>query len=82
MTTRFKVTEDMYQQLLNNPGQDLRINVIPQAGNHPKGYYLIPYDVAIAFIEGKRGTPNWDNHANFHQDSVPVPLRPYFTPVP
>jgi hypothetical protein len=42
---------------------------------------MITNNVAIDFIKSKQETHNWDNNQNFYQDSIPVPLRKYFTPV-
>ncbi len=77
-STRFYVTESDYQKLLLHPGESLRIDVSPNKGNHPRGYYLIPNNFAIDFIKEKRGTPNWDKHKNFKQDSIPSGLERFF----
>ena len=42
---------------------------------------MITNNVAIDFIKSRQETHNWDNNQNFYQDSIPVPLRKYFTPV-
>ncbi len=77
-STRFYVTESDYLELLSNSRDSLEIIVNPSMGNHPKGKYLIPNDIAIDFIKRKRGTPNWDKHQNFKQDSIPSELIKYF----
>lgn len=76
--TRFRVTQKMYNLLINNHNLGLRINVTPNNGNHPNGYYELPNNVAIEFIEEKQRYPNWEMHGNFHQDGIPVDLRDYF----
>ena len=53
-------------------------------GNHPNGYYLIPNEIIVTFIEGKKvknGEPtyNWQQHNNFKQDGIPKALKEYFT---
>lgn len=76
--TRFFVNQEIYNELVRKSEYGLKINVIPKKGNHPKGYYLIPNNVAVMFIEAKQGVYNWDNNSNFHQDSIPSLLRDYF----
>ena len=76
--TRFFIDENLYQELFKNPNLDFYLNVKPQKGNHPRGYYHIPNSVIISFIQSKRGARNWDLNSNFHQDSIPKDLRNYF----
>ena len=80
--TRFFINQQMYNDLIRKPEYVLRINVNPKSGNHPRGFYLMNNNVAIEFIKSKQGTPNWDIHQNFHQDTIPVALKEYFTPLP
>lgn len=76
--SRFRVTQAMYDILINNHDLGLRIIVTPKKGNHPNGYYELPNDVAKEFIEEKQRYPNWEMHGNFHQDGIPVDLKDYF----
>ena len=76
--TRFFIDEKLYQKLLKNPNLDFHLNVVPKRGKHPKGYYHVPNNIIISFIQSKRGARNWELHSNFHQDSVPKDLRNYF----
>ena len=78
-STRFYITQSVYEELVEFPDSELLINVSPIKGNHPKGFYLIPNKVARNFIETKQGTYNWDTHQNFKQDSIPSSLKNYFT---
>ena len=56
------------------------LNVLPNKGKHPKGYYIIPKNIIIDFILSKRqGSYNWEKNGNFHQDSIPSFLKGYFT---
>lgn len=80
--SRFRVTQEMYNYLLINPNMGLKINVSKNNGNHPIGYYEIPHNVAIRFIEEKQKFPNWEDYQNFNQETIPTELRDYFTRVP
>lgn len=80
--SRLRVTQEMYDYLITNPNMGLKINVSKNNGNHPIGYYEIPYDVALRFIEEKQTFPNWKDYKNFNQETIPSELRDYFTPVP
>jgi hypothetical protein len=80
--SRLRVTQEMYDYLITNPNMGLKINVSKNNGNHPIGYYEIPYHVAIRFIEEKQTFPNWKDYKNFNQETIPSELRDYFTPVP
>jgi hypothetical protein len=80
--TRFFINQLIYNELIRKPEYGLRINVNPKSGSHPKGFYLMGNNVAVEFINSKQGTHNWDINQNFHQDSIPVALREYFTPLP
>lgn len=80
--SRLRVTQEMYNYLLINPNMGLKINVSKNNGNHPIGYYEIPYDVAKRFIEEKQKFPNWEDYQNFNQETIPTELRDYFTRVP
>jgi hypothetical protein len=80
--TRFFINQQIYNDLIRKPEYVLRINVNPKSGNHPRGFYLMNNNVAIEFINSKQGTHNWDINQNFHQDSIPVALKEYFTPLP
>lgn len=80
--SRLRVTQEMYNYLIINPNMGLKINVSKNNGNHPIGYYEIPYDVAIRFIEEKQKFPNWEDYQNFNQETIPTELRDYFTRVP
>ena len=77
-STRFRVTQSMYEELVENPELGLELKIIPKMGKHPKGVYLLPNRVARSFIESKQGTYNWDNHQDFKQDGIPSALRDYF----
>jgi hypothetical protein len=77
-STRFYVTQRVYDELVINPDAELIINASPKKGYHPKGIYKLPNNVAKKFIESKQGTLNWDKHENFKQDSIPSDLITYF----
>ena len=82
--TRFFVSEKIYQSLKNDDKLIFKLNVHPNRGKHPNGYYLIPNDIIVTFIEGKKvknGEPtyNWQRHNNFKQDGIPKALKEYFT---
>ena len=77
-STRFYITQKVYEELVINPDSVLMINTSPKKGKHPKGFYKLPYKIAKAFIELKQGTYNWDIHQNFKQDSIPSELISYF----
>jgi hypothetical protein len=80
--SRFRVTQEMYNYLIINHNIGLKINVSKNNGNHPIGYYEIPHNVAIRFIEEKQKFPNWEDYQNFNQETIPTELRDYFTRVP
>jgi hypothetical protein len=75
---RFFVDQKMYDKLNANPFSELKINISPKQGNHQRGYYLIPNNVAINFIRVKQQDYNWKKNKNFHQDTVPTDLRDFF----
>lgn len=77
-STRFYVTQKVYDELIHSPHLDLIINTSPKKGKHPKGVYKLTNNVAKKFIESKQGTYNWDKHENFKQDSIPSELINYF----
>ncbi len=77
--TRFYVNQIIYEQLINTEKPNLKIIVNPNDGNHPRGTYNIPNNIAIQFIREKQKYQNWDDYQNFNQDSIPVPLLEYFT---
>ena len=77
-STRFYITQKVYEELVINPDAELIINTSPRRGNHPKGFYKLPNKIAKAFIQSKQGTHNWDIHQNFKQDSIPSELISYF----
>jgi hypothetical protein len=77
-STRFYITQKVYEELILNPYSELIINTSPKKGNHPKGLYRLPNSVAKNFIESKQGTLNWDKNENFKQDSIPSELINYF----
>jgi len=82
--TRFYVDEEVYQTLNNDNELYLNIVVNPIRGKHPQGYYFLPNDIAIKFIESKRKDENsewrynWKKNKNYHQDGIPKALRDYF----
>jgi hypothetical protein len=78
-STRFYVTQAMYDDLIKYPDSVLVINTSPKKGNHPKGCYKMPYKIARNFIESKQVGYNWDKHHNFKQDSIPMALKDYFS---
>ena len=80
-STRFYVTQKVYEELKLSPHLDLIINTAPIKGKHPKGVYKIPNNIARKFIESKQGTYNWDKHENFKQDSIPSEIIKYFKSV-
>ena len=80
--SRLRVTQEMYDYLIKHPNMGLKIIVSENNGNHPIGYYEIPYDVAIRFIKEKQTFPNWKDYKNFNQETIPTELREYFTIVP
>ncbi|MFT5863665.1 MAG: hypothetical protein ACI828_002331 [Flavobacteriales bacterium] len=78
-STRFYITQKVYEELTINAESELVINTSPKKGKHPKGFYKLPHKVAKMFIETKQDTYNWDTHKNFKQDSIPTELIDYFT---
>jgi len=79
--TSFRVTENMYQALIINHQPALKI-LVQNGARHPNGIYIIPRDVAIAFILTKRPQDHWINHACFSSNSIPSELARYFKPAP
>ncbi|MDO6813354.1 hypothetical protein [Tenacibaculum soleae] len=77
-STRFYVTQKVYEELIINTDLKLKINTSPIKGKHPEGLYLIPNKMARTFIESKQESFNWSIHKNFKQDSIPSELRIYF----
>ena len=77
-STRLYVTQEVYDELVSNPEYELIINTFPRTGNHPRGFYKIPNNIARTFIESKQGKHNWNVHQNFKQDTIPLELRDYF----
>lgn len=78
--TRFFINERIYRELLKSQSKFFKLNVLPNKGNHPKGFYLIPRNIIIAFIDSKRhNSYNWEKNGNFNQDSIPSTLKGYFT---
>lgn len=77
-STRFYITQSIYEDLISHPKKSLKIIIVPKKGNHPKGYYLMSNTIAKEFIESKQGSNNWHNHQNFKQDVIPRDLAPYF----
>ncbi|MCD8403552.1 hypothetical protein [Tenacibaculum finnmarkense] len=77
-STRFYITQKIYEELIINPDSKLKINTSPIKGKHPEGLYLIPNKIARIFIESKQESFNWSTHKNFKQDSVPLELKIYF----
>lgn len=77
--TRFFVSESILNDLQKNEFSFFKLNVLPNKGKHPKGYYIIPKNIIIDFILSKRqGSYNWEKNGNFHQDSIPSALKGYF----
>lgn len=75
---KFYVNQNMYDRLNANPFSELKINVSPKAGKHPRGNYVIPNKIAKDFIRIKQRDHNWVINNNFHQDTVPTDLKDYF----
>ena len=76
--TRFYVDQSIYESLKSDPDLNLVIKCTPLKGKHPKGIYHLPHEIALRFIESKRGQYNWKKNKNFHQDSVPTAIADYF----
>jgi hypothetical protein len=76
--TRFFVNEKIYKSLISKPRAEYILKVIPNNGKHPKGFYKIPNDLIIKYIEEKRVAYNWKKNKSFHQDGIPRDFINYF----